>query len=132
MIRNVQRRLAHLASSRPIELIVGVFCLVTLAYFQLLHAVTHSNFFEPLNQEVNRNHNGIFVNDEWWNFSWGADKGSSSSSTSGGVISNGIGLDSNGDGMVYVLKAGSKDWIPLSQLLIDEDQFNLDETASIS
>lgn len=130
MIRNVQRRLAHLASSRPIELIVGVFCLVTLAYFQLLHAVTHSNFFEPLNQEVNRNHNGIFVNDEWWNFSWGADKGSSSSSTSGGVISNGIGLDSNGDGMVYVLKAGSKDWIPLSQLLIDEDQFNLDETAS--
>jgi len=73
IVRTVQRKLANLASTHPIELIVGVFCLVTIAYFQLLHAVTNSNFFEPLNQEINRNHNGIFGNDDWWNFSWGAD-----------------------------------------------------------
>ncbi|SNX87268.1 probable 3-hydroxy-3-methylglutaryl-coenzyme A reductase [Melanopsichium pennsylvanicum] len=41
-------RLASAASHNPIEVIVLFFIIVTLAYFQLLHAVTHSNFFEPI------------------------------------------------------------------------------------
>ena len=45
--RTALRSLAKVASARPIELIVSVFIVVTLAYFQLLHAVTNSHFFEP-------------------------------------------------------------------------------------
>lgn len=115
--RNIQRKLATLASTRPIELIVTVFCVVTIAYFQLLHAVTNSNFFEPLNQEINRNHNGIFGHDDWWNFSWGAN-----------LQEPNHGLDlaaqqqsNGGEGMVYVLKTDSKQWIPLSQVTFEDN-----------
>lgn len=36
-----------LAGSKPIEVLVTGFCIVTLAYFQLLHSVKHSEFLQP-------------------------------------------------------------------------------------
>ncbi|SPO35849.1 probable 3-hydroxy-3-methylglutaryl-coenzyme A reductase [Pseudozyma flocculosa] len=50
--RVLLRRLAVRASKNPIEVVVTIFIVVTLAYFQLLHAVTHSNFFEPISREA--------------------------------------------------------------------------------
>ncbi|CAO1630324.1 unnamed protein product [Sympodiomycopsis kandeliae] len=50
--RSLIRTLAYWATRNPIEVIVTAFIIVTLAYFQLLHAVTHSDFFEPLNQDA--------------------------------------------------------------------------------
>lgn len=50
--KSLIRTIAHRATRNPIEVIVSVFIIVTLAYFQLLHAVTHSDFFEPLNQDA--------------------------------------------------------------------------------
>lgn len=41
---NPLRAMAKTASRRPIETITIGFCIVTLAYFQLLHAVKHSEF----------------------------------------------------------------------------------------
>ncbi|PWN48638.1 hypothetical protein IE53DRAFT_389145 [Violaceomyces palustris] len=52
LARIMLRALAKVSTRSPIEVIVTTFIVVTLAYFQLLHAVTHSNFFEPLNQEA--------------------------------------------------------------------------------
>lgn len=52
--RSVIRQFAHWATRHPIEVIVTIFIIVTFAYFQLLHAVTHSDFFEPLNQDAAR------------------------------------------------------------------------------
>lgn len=46
--RIMLRRLAMLASRNPIEAIVSVFILVTLAYFKLLHAISRSGFFQSL------------------------------------------------------------------------------------
>lgn len=44
---NPLRALAMLAGAKPIELLVTGFCIVTLVYFQLLHAVKHSEFLSP-------------------------------------------------------------------------------------
>ncbi|KAK9895236.1 hypothetical protein P389DRAFT_90224 [Cystobasidium minutum MCA 4210] len=44
---NPLRALAMLAGSKPIEVLVTGFCIVTLAYFQLLHSVKHSEFLQP-------------------------------------------------------------------------------------
>lgn len=44
---NPLRALAMLAGAKPIEVLVTGFCIVTLAYFQLLHAVKHSEFLQP-------------------------------------------------------------------------------------
>lgn len=46
------RGLATRASQNPIEVIVSIFIVVTLAYFQLVHALATSNFFEPLSREA--------------------------------------------------------------------------------
>lgn len=46
------RGLATRASQNPIEVIVSIFIVVTLAYFQLVHALATSNFFEPLSKEA--------------------------------------------------------------------------------
>lgn len=40
------------ATRNPIEVIVTFFIIVTLAYFQLLNAVAHSDFFEPLKRDA--------------------------------------------------------------------------------
>lgn len=50
--RSLIRTLAHRATRNPIEVIVTVFIIVTLAYFQLLNAVAHSDFFEPLKRDA--------------------------------------------------------------------------------
>lgn len=50
--RTLIRTLAHRATRNPIEVIVTVFIIVTLAYFQLLKAVAHSDFFEPLKRDA--------------------------------------------------------------------------------
>ncbi|CAO1630431.1 unnamed protein product [Jaminaea pallidilutea] len=50
--RSILRTLAHRATRNPIEVIVSVFIIVTLAYFQLLNAVAHSDFFEPLKRDA--------------------------------------------------------------------------------
>ncbi|KDN37246.1 hypothetical protein K437DRAFT_252002 [Tilletiaria anomala UBC 951] len=50
--RTMLRGLAYQASQRPIETIVSVFIFVTLSYFKLLHAITHSNFFDSLGTDV--------------------------------------------------------------------------------
>lgn len=52
--RTVLRTCAYWATRNPIEVIVTIFVIVTLAYFQLLHAVAHSDFFEPLKQDAAR------------------------------------------------------------------------------
>jgi hydroxymethylglutaryl-CoA reductase (NADPH) len=44
---NPLRALAMLAGNKPIEVLVTGFCIVTLAYFQLLHSVKHSEFLQP-------------------------------------------------------------------------------------
>ena len=46
---NPLRAMAKTASKRPIETITIGFCIVTLAYFQLLHAVKHSEFLHHPN-----------------------------------------------------------------------------------
>ncbi|CEH13745.1 hydroxymethylglutaryl-reductase [Ceraceosorus bombacis] len=46
------RKFAEQVSKNPIEVVVTMFIVVTLAYFQLLHAISTSNFFEPLNREA--------------------------------------------------------------------------------
>ncbi|KAK0549512.1 3-hydroxy-3-methylglutaryl-coenzyme A (HMG-CoA) reductase isozyme [Tilletia horrida] len=46
------RSLACVASRRPIEIIVSTFIIVTLAYFQIIHAIAHSDFFVPFDADV--------------------------------------------------------------------------------
>ncbi|CAO1627436.1 unnamed protein product [Parajaminaea phylloscopi] len=48
LIATITRR----ATRNPIEVIVTFFVIVTLAYFQLLNAVAHSDFFEPLKRDA--------------------------------------------------------------------------------
>ncbi|KAK0522009.1 3-hydroxy-3-methylglutaryl-coenzyme A (HMG-CoA) reductase isozyme [Tilletia horrida] len=50
--RNPLRRLAIVAAHRPIEIIVSTFIIVTLAYFQIIHAITHSQFFAPFDPDT--------------------------------------------------------------------------------
>ncbi|KAE8226977.1 hypothetical protein CF319_g470 [Tilletia indica] len=49
--KNPLRNLAEVASRRPIEIIVSTFIIVTLAYFQIIHAITHSHFFAPFDSD---------------------------------------------------------------------------------
>lgn len=50
--RTILRALTQRATRNPIEVIVTFFVIVTLAYFQLLNAVAHSDFFEPLKRDA--------------------------------------------------------------------------------
>ncbi|CAD6977906.1 unnamed protein product [Tilletia controversa] len=50
--KNPLRGLAEVASRRPIEIIVSTFVIVTLAYFQIIHAITHSHFFAPFDPDT--------------------------------------------------------------------------------
>lgn len=94
--RTLIRSLAGRATQSPIEVIVSIFIVVTLAYFQLLHAITTSNFFEPLNTEA---------------------LGLAETSATG-VESNFSGFwqgDSTAGGLIFVRKAHSDQWLPLSE-----------------
>ncbi|CDS01798.1 probable 3-hydroxy-3-methylglutaryl-coenzyme A reductase [Sporisorium scitamineum] len=105
------RRLARAASQNPIEVIVAIFIIVTLAYFQLLHAVTHSNFFEPISIEAT----SLASSSSSGLFKWaGAKKAPAASSTPSTLTLNSA--TSNAD-TVYIRKAGAAHlWQPLSQL----------------
>lgn len=50
--RRMLRNIATKAAQNPIEVIVSIFVIVTLAYFQLVHALATSNFLEPLTREA--------------------------------------------------------------------------------
>lgn len=96
--RTLIRSLAGRATQSPIEVIVSIFIVVTLAYFQLLHAITTSNFFEPLKTEAS---------------------GLADSSATGGTESN-VSVkywqgDSTAGGLIYVRKAYSDQWLPFSE-----------------
>ncbi len=119
------RRLARQASQNPIEVIVTIFIIVTLAYFQLLHAVTHSNFFEPISIEAtslasSSTSSGLF---KWA----GAGKKHSqpkSSSLNPAVSSH---VDT-----VFVRKAGGANlWQPLSHLAQKRTLQGLDDTTAL-
>ncbi|KAH7101425.1 hydroxymethylglutaryl-coenzyme A reductase-domain-containing protein [Auriculariales sp. MPI-PUGE-AT-0066] len=47
MFRSLIRSISSWPTSHPAESIVGYFILATLAYFHVLHAVKHSQFFQP-------------------------------------------------------------------------------------
>ena len=101
--RVLLRRLAVQASRNPIEVIVTMFIIVTLAYFQLLHAVTHSNFFEPIKREAS------------------SLAAASSGHASSAQLPLAEGVVSSADDAfdtVFVRQAGKKNlWVPLSQYL---------------
>ncbi|SPO24543.1 probable 3-hydroxy-3-methylglutaryl-coenzyme A reductase [Ustilago trichophora] len=105
------RRLARAASQNPIEVIVTIFIIVTLAYFQLLHAVTHSNFFEPISIEAtslaSSSSSGLF---KW---AGAANKDATPAPKTAATLSS---VHNDAD-TVYVRKAGAANiWQPLSQL----------------
>ncbi|EST05300.1 Hydroxymethylglutaryl-CoA reductase, class I/II [Kalmanozyma brasiliensis GHG001] len=106
------RRLARAASQNPIEVIVTIFIIVTLAYFQLLHAVTHSNFFEPISIEAtslasSSSSSGLFR--------WAGAGSKKASVTPSAPITSSLSSDAD---TVYIRKAGKgTNWQPLSQLL---------------
>lgn len=87
------RKLAKRATKNPIEVIVTIFVIVTLAYFQVLHAVTTSNFFEPLHREAA----GL------------AAASSSPLSSDADAINDAARWTERGN--FFVRKAGSKDWV---------------------
>ncbi|GAC97605.1 HMG-CoA reductase [Pseudozyma hubeiensis SY62] len=116
------RRLARAASQNPIEVIVTIFIIVTLAYFQLLHAVTHSNFFEPISIEAtslaSSSSSGLFKWVSTGNRKVDAAHIAPSTAT----------LASDAD-TVYVRKAGAANlWQPLSQLAAHK---GVEDTASL-
>lgn len=95
--RTLLRSLAGRATQSPIEVIVSIFIIVTLAYFQLLHAITTSNFFEPFNAEA---------------------RGLAETSATGTESSNFSGFwegDSSVGGLIFVRKAHSDQWLALSE-----------------
>ena len=123
------RRLARAASQNPIEVIVTIFIIVTLAYFQLLHAVTHSNFFEPISIEAT----SLASSSSSRLFKWAGGNRDAAvvppkpASTLGSVASD---ADT-----VFVRKAGTADvWQPLSQLAHNgvEDAAALLDPASLT
>ena len=98
--RTTLRHLAARATQNPIEVIVSIFVIVTLAYFQLLHAIATSNFFEPLNLEA---------------------RGLAEQSASGaeGKLSmdNGTSIfERDPADVVFVRKAHTMQWVPLSEV----------------
>jgi hydroxymethylglutaryl-CoA reductase (NADPH) len=102
--RTLLRHLAARATQNPIEVVVSVFIIVTLAYFQLLHAVATSNFFEPLNTEA---------------------RGLAAATTLSGdsdrrsLLNNSATIwesESSAGGLIFVRKAHSSQWIPLSEI----------------
>ncbi|UZJ53475.1 hypothetical protein CBS101457_002795 [Exobasidium rhododendri] len=97
--RTLLRQLAARATQNPIEVIVSIFVIVTLAYFQLLHAVATSNFFEPLNLEARglATASAVYVNGRNVTF-WEQEPGSSLSSRN----------------LHFIRKANSNEWVPLS------------------
>lgn len=110
------RRLAIRASLSPIEVIVTIFILVTLAYFQLLHAVTHSHFFEPLKDEAA----GLAAASR----AAAAAPAAAGSSPEGyqhfGL--NGYPKEREGDALVFVRRAGAADtWVNLAELTASAD-----------
>lgn len=113
------RRLARAASQNPIEVIVTIFIIVTLAYFQLLHAVSHSNFFEPISIEATSlasttSSSGLF---KWA----GAGKNDAAAAPKDTVSSILSPAQSDAD-TVYVRKGGGANvWQPLSQVLAGPD-----------
>jgi hydroxymethylglutaryl-CoA reductase (NADPH) len=108
--RTLLRHLAGRATQNPIEVIVSIFVIVTLAYFQLLHAIATSNFFEPLNLEARGlaaasavNPEGNPVSSNGVNSFWQQD------------VSSGKSFHD----LHFVRKANTKEWIPLSNLTGD-------------
>ena len=115
-------RLARAASQNPIEVIVTIFIIVTLAYFQLLHAVTHSNFFEPISIEAttlaSSSSSGLF---KW--------AGAGSSKKADVPSSTPSTLFTTDPDTVYVRKAGAANlWQPISQLSVKN---NAEDAASL-
>jgi len=106
------RQLAARATQNPIEIIVSIFVIVTLAYFQLLHAIATSNFFEPLNLEARglaaaSTYGGegkVLTSSTSSNF-WEREASSSTSSSL--------------NDLVFVRKANTKEWVPLSEVIGD-------------
>ncbi|PWZ03846.1 putative 3-hydroxy-3-methylglutaryl-coenzyme A reductase [Testicularia cyperi] len=121
------RRLAKQASQNPIEVIVTIFIIVTLAYFQLLHAVTHSNFFEPISIEASSlaassGSSGLFK--------WAG--GSSSSRKTGSTASLLDSVHSQNQSSVetvYLRKAGQTVWQPLGKYANEHAPAGLDASS---
>ncbi|SJX63248.1 probable 3-hydroxy-3-methylglutaryl-coenzyme A reductase [Sporisorium reilianum f. sp. reilianum] len=104
------RRLARAASQNPIEVIVAIFIIVTLAYFQLLHAVTHSNFFEPISIEAT----SLASSSSSGLFKWAGAANKKASTTAPTLT---LTLATTDADTVYIRKAGAANlWQPLSQL----------------
>lgn len=100
--RILARQLAARATQNPIEVVVSIFVIVTLAYFQLLHAVATSNFFEPLNLEAR-----------------GIAAASNGAATEGATSNSSVLWDadaSNLGGLVVIRKANTKEWVLLSDM----------------
>ena len=100
--RIMLRHLAARATQNPIEVVVSIFIIVTLCYFQLLHAVATSNFFEPLNTEAS-----LLVGND-------ADRKIHSSN-----VTTIWDKESSLGGLVFVRKAHSNQWVPISDLTAD-------------
>lgn len=95
--RALLRRLAMRATHNPIEVIVSIFIIVTLAYFQLVHALATSNFLEPLTREAT----GLAAASSW-------------------TSSFGRSHDSAQSGALWVKRAGSKAWVPAHGVAKDQ------------
>lgn len=123
------RRLARAASQNPIEVIVTIFIIVTLAYFQLLHAVTHSNFFEPISIEAT----SLASSSSSGLFKWAGSANRKADAVPPVPPTSTLASDPD---TVYIRKAGAANlWQPLTQLATDngvEDVAALIHSSALS
>lgn len=79
------------AAQNPIEVVVSIFVAVTLSYFQLVHVLATSDYFEPLSREVTDMAAASALNVDSTN--------------------NGGPFDVSRHGAVFTKKAGSEQWV---------------------